>query len=66
MVELEGQDDRLDLWAEDGDKGQHRDLVGVENGQGVLVEEVLPAHGLIPPPSASDHDRYAYVIEGTL
>ena len=32
----------------------------------VLVEEVLPAHGLIPPLTAADHDRYAYVIEGHL
>jgi len=66
MVELEGQDDSLGARRHGGlpdDLGHQGDT---ESGERVLVEEVLPAHGLKPPLTASDHDRYAYVIEGRL
>ena len=68
MVELEGPDHGLGIWpggeaARDGDV---QDSDDADPGERVVVEDVLPAHGLRPPPTASDHDRYAYVIEGRL
>ena len=64
MVELEGSGGSLSD-RRDG-AGRFGDLDDLEAGERVVVEDVLPAHGLIPPLTASDHDRYAYVIEGRL
>jgi hypothetical protein len=66
VVELEGQDDRIGAQREDTGSGTHGDPGKDDTSERVLVEELLPAHGLIPPLTASDHDRYAYVIAGRL
>jgi hypothetical protein len=64
VVELEEQDD--DLGRQGGNRGSEAHGEVEDPGGRVLVEELLPGHGLRPPLTASDHDRYAYVIEGRL
>ena len=64
MVELEGSGGSLNDRRDSA--GKFGGLDDLEADERVVVEDVLPAHGLIPPLTASDHDRYAYVIEGRL
>jgi len=66
MVELEGPGGRLERARERADPDPFGDRGGTPDRGRVVVEEVLPAHGLMPPLTASDHDRFAYVIEGRL
>ena len=68
MVELEGPDHGLGI-RPGGETARDDDVEGsddADTGERVVVEDLLPAHGLRPPLTASDHDRYAYVIEGWL
>ena len=67
MVELEGQDHGLGSWPDDAARGRGvADAGDIDPDERVVVEDLLPAHGLKPPLTALDHDRYAYVIEGRL